>query len=208
MKKINAKYIRTFNPCSSGINNFEKNYPSWSGSLEKLLMLENVSYSDKIWLAARVVDYKILQHWSLDCAEFVSSNFNNRYPENNIINDCIETIKKVLLGELDRSAASSASSAARSAAFSAWSASSATFSSAYSADSATFSSAYSAESAAFSASSAAYSADSSAYSADSAAESASSAAASSAAVSSTRSAAWSAEKDQENINISLLIALL
>jgi hypothetical protein len=191
-KKINAAFIRTFNPCESGIVNFETRYPNFEGTIIDILKLEHISYNDKIWLAVKVVDIKILNVWSVECAESVLHNFEKQFPEDKRIRDCLNTTKLFIMGEvsLDQLLA-----AAESAAESAWSAAE--------------SAAWSARSAAWSARSAAWSAAESAWSARSAAWSARSAAWS--ARSAAESAAWSArsaEEAQEELNINLLIALL
>ena len=177
-KKINVEFIKSFNPCRKGIVNFEKYHSNFNGSLEKLLKLDNIPYTDKIWLVAKIVNYKILQQWSLDCATFIVDNYNKEHPNDNRINDCLEKTRLFLLGETTEEELSAAESTARSAAWSAaWSARSA---------------AWSAESAAWSA------AESAVCSARSAVRS---------AAESARSAAESG-KEQEDINLSLLIALL
>lgn len=99
-KKINAKFIRTLNPCESGIENFEKSYPNFNGTLAELLTLENIPYSDKVWLAIKIVDLKVLQFWSLECAETVLHIFEERFPNDPRVRNCLEVTRKVLSGEL------------------------------------------------------------------------------------------------------------
>jgi len=177
--KITIAKIKSYNPCESGIKAFEEKYPDFADKLSVLLALDDVPYTDKVWLATKVAPLKMLQQWSVECAEMVLPNYEKQFPNDTGVRDCLETAKKVIAGELDKSAAASAArsaaSAARSAASAAWSAASAA--------------------------SAAWSAASAAWSAASAASAAWSAA----------SAAWSAasaEKEQEDLNLSILIALL
>jgi len=150
--RITINKIKEYNPCKSGIDNFEALFPNYNNTLVYLLSLDVVSYSDKMWLVSKVVDYKVLQQWSVDCAEFVVDSYNVLYPTDNRVQNCIDITRKYLLGECSIDDLNVAWSAAGSV----WSA---------------------AESAARSAWSAAWS-------------------------------AWSAEKEQEDINISLLIGLL
>ncbi len=196
--KITIDLIKSFDPCEDGIDNFESKYPKYNNTLVHLLSLESISYSDKIWLACKVVDTKILIQWSVECAEHVIDNYNDLYPNDSRISDCIKTVKKYLNGECEISELNSALHSARSAA------DSAARSAAYSADSAARSALHSARSASYSAlhsaRSAAYSAARSAYSADSAAYSA--------AHSVAYSAYSAARSVQEDINLSLLIALV
>jgi len=185
MKKITIDLIKKYRPCKDGIKNFENKYSKYNDTLENLLMLEDISYSDKVWLATKVLDKMTLVQWSLDCALMVVDNFNKEFPDDNRINETLEVIKQYINGEVDESAAESARSAAESAVSAA-------------------------ESAAWSAMSSAVSAaESAAWSAMSAAESARSAAVSSAGLAAESARlAESAEKQQEDINLSLLIALV
>ncbi len=200
------------------MDNFDKLYPNYNAKLSDLLSLDDIPYRDKAWLASRVAPLKTLQQWSVECAEYVLENFEKKFPNDNRVRDCIEVTKKVINGELEESVARSAAesavwsaaSAAQSAAESAWSvarsaAESAVWSAVWSAASAAQSAAESAWSAAWSAAESAV--QSAAESAWSAAESAAESAVQSAAESAW-SAAESAEKEQEDINLSILIALL
>jgi hypothetical protein len=120
--KITIDLIKKYNPCKDGIENFESKYPKYKGTLEQLLMLDDISYSDKIWLATKVLDKMTLVQWSLDCALFVVDNFNKAFPGDNRVNETLKVVQQYINGEVDESAAWSAESAARSAARSAWSA--------------------------------------------------------------------------------------
>ena len=123
MKKITIDLIKKYRPCKDGIKNFENKYSKYNDTLENLLMLEDISYSDKVWLATKVLDKMTLVQWSLDCALMVVDNFNKEFPDDNRINETLEVIKQYINGEVDESAARSAWSAARSAArAAAWSA--------------------------------------------------------------------------------------
>ena len=134
MKLYNAEKIRQLNPCESGIINFETKYPNYQGTIKDILSLEDIPYSDKVWLATKTVELKTLQMWSVKCAELALPNYEKVYPNDTKIRDCLEVVKKVIRGELESSAAWSAeSSAAWSAA---WSAESAAWSVAWSAESA------------------------------------------------------------------------
>lgn len=177
---ITIDLIKKYDPCKCGIDNFESKYPNYEDSLVNLLALEDISYSDKVWLATKVVDYKILQQWSVECAEQVVEIYNKVYPNDTRISDCIKITKEYLQGTVTSKELLTAESAAWSAAESA--AESAARSAARSA---AWSAAWSARSAALSA----RSAESAAWSAWSAVLSA-------------------AEKQQEDINLSILIALL
>lgn len=121
--KINAKFIRTLKPCEDGILDFEAKHPNFNGKLSELLALDDISYCNKVWLASKVANLKTLQIWSVECAEFVLDNFEKEFPNDKRVRECLEITKKVIIGELHKSAGwSAARSAAKSVARSAWSA--------------------------------------------------------------------------------------
>ena len=116
MQNITIETIKHYNPCKSGLNNALKYYPKFNGDIIDLLCLENISYSDKIWVACKIVDYKILQKWAVLCAESQIENYNKIYPNDNRITNCIETTKKYLMGENFNLSTLSAARSAESAA--------------------------------------------------------------------------------------------
>ena len=123
--KITLNMIKSLNPCKTGIDSFESKYPNYKGTLVDILSMEDVGYSDKIWLATKILDKMTLVQWSLDCALMVADNFNKEFPNDNRVNECLKAVKRYVDGEITesvRSAAESAWSAARSAAESARSA--------------------------------------------------------------------------------------
>ena len=192
MTKINLEYIKTFDPCQDGLDNYIKYHKEFNGTMTEFLSLEHIPYEDKVWLVVKVIDYKILQKWSVDCAESVLHIYEDKYPGDNRVRDCIETTKKYLVGECSIEEVNATRSAAWSAARSATeSARSAARSAAWSADAAAAADADAAG--ARSARSAAWSAAAAAWAA---------------AAAGARSARFAAVKEQENINLSLLIALL
>ena len=108
VNEVTIDKIKRLNPCQGGIDNFESKYPGYNNTLEHLLSLEDISYSDKIWLATKVLDKMTLVQWSLDCATFVVDNFNKEFPNDNRINETLNVIQQYINGEVDESAARSA----------------------------------------------------------------------------------------------------
>ncbi len=133
-KKVTIPFIKEFNPCQYGLDNLTKHYPKLDMLIGEFLKLEHIPYEDKLWLSNKIVDITVLKQWAVECAEQVLSNYNEAYPSDSRITDCIETTKRYLEGNESlenlntarsaaRSAAESAAwSAARSAACAAWSA--------------------------------------------------------------------------------------
>ena len=123
--KITLNMIKSLNPCKTGIDSFESKYPNYKGTLVDILSMEDVGYSDKIWLATKILDKMTLVQWSLDCALMVADNFNKEFPNDNRVNECLKAVKRYVDGEITesvrsaQSAALSAAESARSAALSA-----------------------------------------------------------------------------------------
>ena len=188
-KTITLRYIKTFNPCASGWKNLLKHYPDFSDTVGNFLRLEHVSYNDKIWLVRRVVKKEILRQWAVECAENVLSIYEDRYPGDLRVRECIEATKLYLEGKISREQLMEkrrAAAAAYAAAADAYAAD------AYAADAAD-----AAAAAAAAAAVAAYAA------ADAAADAADAADAAAAAY-----AAADARLEQQDINLSILIALV
>jgi hypothetical protein len=194
MQLINAEYIRTFNPCKEGIEEFETKYPKFNNTLAEFLKLEEISWLNKIWLATKVANIKTLQQWSVECAESVLHIYETAFPNDKRVRDCIEVTKKVIIGELPLESVDLAVSSARYAA----------------AESVPWSAKAAAESAVYAARLVSIAAVSATWTpARSAARSAESVAWST-IESTASSAVWAAEseKEQQDLNLSILIALL
>ena len=136
---ITVDKIAEHKPCKDRFDNFKKEYPNYSGTLEDFLNLDRITYDDKVWVCVRLLRKNVLVHWSIKCAESVLPNFELVYPDDKRVRQCLETLKSISdfenMTNPDRGSARSAASAAWSAAWSAESAESAR-SAAWSAESA------------------------------------------------------------------------
>ncbi|MGL4335379.1 MAG: putative immunity protein [Turicibacter sp.] len=212
MKKtdlINKNVIKALNPCTSRFDNFITYYPDFNGNLQNFLTLDEITYSDKVWVFTRLFTKEQNVKWSLLCASSVLKNFEVAYPNDNRPRLALEAVQNWLHHEKGETNIA-AQSAARSAQLAAQLAAQSAYSAARSVESTIRSAAWSAESAVRSAAySVAYSAYSTAYLATysatwSAAELAYSAARS--VESTIRSAAWSAESDKNQEELTLIFA--
>ncbi len=70
--KINTEIIKKLNPCNDRFNNYIKHYLTFNGNLEEFLSLDNITYSDKVWVFTHLATPIQNVIWSLLCAEFVS----------------------------------------------------------------------------------------------------------------------------------------
>jgi hypothetical protein len=92
---INADVLKGFKACSSGLDNFTKQYPKFSGSFLEVLDLKNIPYSDKIWLARKVLNKDQMVHFGLLCAESVLNIFESKYPLDKRVRDYLAYLRGI-----------------------------------------------------------------------------------------------------------------
>ena len=100
MKKITLEDIKKLDPCTSGYENLVKYYPDFNMTMVEFLELEHIPNNDKEWLIRKMVDGNILKWWSLECAKSVAHIYNKKYPNDNMVNDCLKANKDFLLGSI------------------------------------------------------------------------------------------------------------
>ena len=115
---INKEYIKSLNPCESGYKNYLKHHSDFSGNVLDFLKLDNISYSDKIWVIIRLdLDDMVYKRWSLACASSQLSNTTDIR-----VGECLEVVERYLNGNINKNELFAPMSAAESAAMSARSA--------------------------------------------------------------------------------------
>lgn len=134
--KINHDIIQAMEPCQSRYDNFKQHYPDFDGDHQDFLDLEKITYSDKIWVLAKLMTKNQYVLWAVLCAESVKHIFNDARPDDNQLNEVLDALLKIQdysnmsKGDMlavesallvAKSAESSAVLAARSAADSTWS---------------------------------------------------------------------------------------
>lgn len=92
---INKEFLKNFKPCDDRWKNFLKYYTDFNGSFDEFVDLENCSYEDKIWVAKNVLNKNRLCHFGLLCAESVLYIFEEKYPQDKRVGDCIRYLMKV-----------------------------------------------------------------------------------------------------------------
>ena len=92
---INKKVIGELDPCQSRFNNYKLHYKSKSFSFDEFLNLDKITYSDKIWVAQRLLNENQLIHFGLLCTESVLYIFEEKYPLDKRVRDCIEPLKGI-----------------------------------------------------------------------------------------------------------------
>src|ERR1017187_7195692 len=92
---IDVNYLKGLKPCEARLNEFLKNYPTFSGSYSDFLDLENVSYDDKIWVSKRFLSINQLVHFGILCADSVAHIYNDKYPDDKRISDLLNYLKSI-----------------------------------------------------------------------------------------------------------------
>lgn len=115
--KINAEIIRKFNPCDGRFNNYLKHYGDQTFDIQDFIVLENITYSDKVWVVTRLFTKEQNIKWSILCASKVLSIFEEKYPNDKRPRHALEAVEKYLNepSEMNENAAYAAANAAHAA---------------------------------------------------------------------------------------------
>ncbi len=66
--KINTDIIKSLNPCKGRLDNWLLHYKAFEGDLVEFLDLPDISYTDKVWVAVRVMPRFLVEVFAIDCA--------------------------------------------------------------------------------------------------------------------------------------------
>jgi Immunity protein Imm5 len=94
--RITTELVKSFNPCDDRFNNYKTNYPNSDLHIVDFLKLENITYSDKIWLWKKVATINEAALFGLKCAESVLHIFEEKYPNDTRPRQALESIKVYL----------------------------------------------------------------------------------------------------------------
>ncbi len=75
---ITQEAVKALKPCRARFDNFTTNYPNYSGTIEQFIKLENISYSDKVWVLNKILSNEVVAAWAKDRADSVA-HLNNCY---------------------------------------------------------------------------------------------------------------------------------
>jgi hypothetical protein len=78
--KINKEIIEKLNPCKNRFDNFLEHYKDFDNNIEDFVLLENISYSDKIWVITNLFTKQQNVKFALKCASSVLHVFEEKYP--------------------------------------------------------------------------------------------------------------------------------
>jgi len=93
--QINKEFLKSLNPCADRYKHFLEHHGEFNGSLSEFMELPNVAYSDKVWVAEKVLTQNQAVSWATLCAESVVSIFEARYPKDKRLSNCMEFLKSV-----------------------------------------------------------------------------------------------------------------
>ena len=65
---INKETIEALKPCKDRFNNYLHHYGDKSFTLDEFIALENITYSDKVWVLSRVANNDTKVVWAIDSA--------------------------------------------------------------------------------------------------------------------------------------------
>ena len=129
--KIDSKIIAALKPCKDRFDNYVDNYGDTTFSLEDFILLDKITYDDKVWVVTRLFSREQNAKWSLLCASSILSIFESKYPDDKRPRKALEAAELYLRHptEENRKAAKDAADTAADAAI--YSAADADYSAAY-----------------------------------------------------------------------------
>jgi hypothetical protein len=66
--RVNTKIIQELNPCKDRLDNWLKHYPKFNQDITKFLHLKNITHTDKLWVALRLISLEMRVIFALDCS--------------------------------------------------------------------------------------------------------------------------------------------
>ena len=103
--KINLEYIKTFDPCQSGVDEYVKaGHESFNGTVLEFLDLKGVPISNKLWVVLRkeIIPENDLHELACKFAESVLHIYEKEYPNDDRPRKAIEARRKYIKGEITR----------------------------------------------------------------------------------------------------------
>jgi len=88
--KITNKLIADLKPCKDRHEFYLSHYDGKDLEFDDFIDSEFLTYSDKIWVAKRILNKNQLVHWVILCAQSVLHVFENKYPKDKRPRECLE----------------------------------------------------------------------------------------------------------------------
>jgi len=93
--QINKEFLKSLNPCANRYENYLEHNADFSGSFSDFLELPNVAYSDKSWVAEKILNKNQAVKWAILCAQSVIHVFEAKNTDDKILSNCINFLKTV-----------------------------------------------------------------------------------------------------------------
>ena len=94
--RITTKYILSLDPCKDRLDNYLNFYKDTDFSVAEFLKLENLSYTDKIWVWKKFATINEAALFGLKCAESVLHIFESKYPGDKRPSKALESVRSFL----------------------------------------------------------------------------------------------------------------
>jgi len=66
--RVNTKIISKLNPCKDRLDNWKQHYSDFDSDIVKFLKLDQITFSDKLWVALKLVPRVLIEVFAFDCA--------------------------------------------------------------------------------------------------------------------------------------------
>ena len=93
--KITIAKVQELNPCKSRFDNFVNNNPNFNGTIEDFLSLENITYSDKIWVCVRLMTKNQKFFWARSIAFSVLEILEKHRPDEKRVKALFDFINSI-----------------------------------------------------------------------------------------------------------------
>ena len=102
MITVNQKAIAKLNPCKERFDNYIKHYGDRDFTTRQFMGLKNITHSDKLWVAFRMMNRSQINEAVADIAESVLHFYKSKHPGDRRVRECIEAIREYKKGGITR----------------------------------------------------------------------------------------------------------
>ena len=120
--RISTAIIKELKPCKDRLENYLKHYQDFDGTLEDFILLDKITYNDKVWVFNRLASKEQNVKWALLCASSILHIFEDKFPNDKRPRVALEAIEAWLNNPTKENAANAANDAAYAAANAAYAA--------------------------------------------------------------------------------------
>ena len=78
--KINTEIIKNLKPCKDRLKNYLEHYANFDGTIKDFVLLNNITYNDKIWVITKLFTKEQNVAFAIKCAGSVLHSFEEKFP--------------------------------------------------------------------------------------------------------------------------------